>query len=144
MCLVLSCTCCSCVCPIHWSHVSSREWRCSWSSANRRCSNSIWVSNKFIAYCMYQAAPYIRGLTVVLAMATRQRAIFKLKRKTNKKTSNDTSNLIDYRWHLLDFLLHSWPEVHHHLCGFSGGGSGDSRHCRGGHCGETLRHAYWK
>ena len=52
---------CSCLCPIHWSQVFSREWRCSWSSADRRCSNYIWVINNFIAYkCAY----YIRGLTV--------------------------------------------------------------------------------
>ena len=34
---------CSCLCPIHWSQVLSREWRCSWSSADRRCSNYIWM-----------------------------------------------------------------------------------------------------
>ena len=34
---------CSCLCPIYWSQVLSREWRCSWSSADRRCSNYIWV-----------------------------------------------------------------------------------------------------
>ena len=27
----------------------SREWRCSWSSADRRCPNYIWVFNNFIA-----------------------------------------------------------------------------------------------
>ena len=41
---------CSCLCPIHWSQALSREWRCSWSSADRRCSNYIWVINNFIAY----------------------------------------------------------------------------------------------
>ena len=61
--LILSC---SCLCPNHWSQVFSRGWRCSWSnnswsSANRRCSNYIWVINNFIAY---QGAPYIRGLMV--------------------------------------------------------------------------------
>ena len=30
--------------------VLSWEWRCSWSSADRRCSNYIWVINNFIAY----------------------------------------------------------------------------------------------
>ena len=39
--LILSC---SCLCPIHWSQLLSWEWRCSWSSADRRCSNYIWVS----------------------------------------------------------------------------------------------------
>ena len=52
---------CSCVCPIHWSQVLSQEWRCSWSSIDRRCSNYIWVINKFIVYA---GAAYIRGLTV--------------------------------------------------------------------------------
>ena len=40
---------CSCLCPIHWSQVLSRKWRCSWSSADRRCYNYIWVINNFIA-----------------------------------------------------------------------------------------------
>ena len=68
---------CSCLCPIHWSQVLSWEWRCSWSSANRRCSNYSWVSalhqllgsnsviNNFIA-C--RGATYITGLTVCARM----------------------------------------------------------------------------
>ena len=59
---------CSCLCPIHWSQVLSREWRCSWSNADRRCSNYIWVINKFIAY---GGVTHIRGLTV-LAEGTMQ------------------------------------------------------------------------
>ena len=39
----------------------SREWRCSWSRSNRRCSNYIWVINNFIAY---QGVTYIRDFTV--------------------------------------------------------------------------------
>ena len=42
--------------------MSSREWRCSWSSADRQCSNYIWVINNFIAYL---GVPYIRGFRVV-------------------------------------------------------------------------------
>ena len=49
---------CSCLCPIYWSQVLSPEWSCSWSSANMRCSNYIWVINNFIAH---PGAPYIRG-----------------------------------------------------------------------------------
>ena len=52
---------CSCLWPIHWSHVLSWEWRCSWSSADRRCSNYIWMINNFIAKL---GVSYIRGLTV--------------------------------------------------------------------------------
>ena len=32
---------CSCHCPIHWSQVLGREWRCTWYSPNRRCSNHL-------------------------------------------------------------------------------------------------------
>ena len=39
-----------------------REWRCSWSSAERRCSNYIWVINNFIGY---PDTAYITGLTVI-------------------------------------------------------------------------------
>ena len=52
---------CSCLCSIQWSQVLSQEWRCSWSSADRRCSNYIWVIDSFIAY---QSTTYIRDLTV--------------------------------------------------------------------------------
>ena len=38
----------SCLRSIHWSQVLSWEWRCSWSSADRRCSNYIWVINNYI------------------------------------------------------------------------------------------------
>ena len=34
----------------HLSQVLSGEWRCSWSSTDRRCSNYIWVINNLIAY----------------------------------------------------------------------------------------------
>ena len=47
---------------LYWSHVLSWEWRCSWSSADRRCSNYIWVINNLIAH---QGATYIRDLTVL-------------------------------------------------------------------------------
>ena len=40
---------------------SSRWWRCRWSSADRRCSNYIWVINNFAAHW---SATYTRGLTV--------------------------------------------------------------------------------
>ena len=53
---------CICLCPIYWIQVLSREWRCSWSSADRRCSNYIWVINNLIAY---SGAAHIRDLTVL-------------------------------------------------------------------------------
>ena len=53
---------CSCLCPIHWSQVLSREWRRSQSSADRRGSNYNWVINSFI---VFSCAFYIRGLTVL-------------------------------------------------------------------------------
>ena len=59
----------SCIyhCPIHWNQGLSREWRCSWSSVHRRCSNYVWVINAYIAY---KDATYIRGLMVDWNMQT--------------------------------------------------------------------------
>ena len=45
--LNVSLSSCSCLRSIHWSQVLNWEWRCSWSSADRRCSNYIWVIKKF-------------------------------------------------------------------------------------------------
>ena len=53
---------CSCRCPIQ---VLRREWRYSCSSADRRCSNFIWMINNFIAY---QGATSVRDLTVAILM----------------------------------------------------------------------------
>ena len=53
----------SCVYPICYSQVFSWEWKCSWSIADRRWPNYIWMSNKLIAY--YSVA-YIRDLMVVM------------------------------------------------------------------------------
>ena len=49
-------------CPFHWSDALSREWRCSWSSADRRSSNCIWMMNKFMAYW---GVAHIRGFVVL-------------------------------------------------------------------------------
>ena len=46
--LMLLVSSCSCPNSIRWSQVLSWEWRCSWSSADRRCSNYIWVINNLI------------------------------------------------------------------------------------------------
>ena len=40
---------CSSLCTIYWNQVLSREWRCSWSSVDRRCSNNIWAIDNFVA-----------------------------------------------------------------------------------------------
>ena len=39
---------CSCIRSIHWSHVLNWERICSWNSADRRCSNYIWVINNLL------------------------------------------------------------------------------------------------
>ena len=52
---------CSCLCPIHWSQVLCREWRCSWNSTTGNDPNYIWVIINFITY---KGATYIRGLKV--------------------------------------------------------------------------------
>ena len=52
---------CSCLYLIHLSRVLNGEWRCSCSSADRRCSIYICVINDFIAH---KVATYIIGLRV--------------------------------------------------------------------------------
>ena len=68
---------CSCLCAIYWSQVFSREWRCSWSSADRRCSNCSWLVNISIAY---KGALYIRDLTVVILSSQNCTQIRKINR----------------------------------------------------------------
>ena len=46
--MILVSSCC-CLCSIHWGQLLSREWRCSWSSTDRRCSNYIWMIINFIS-----------------------------------------------------------------------------------------------
>ena len=50
---------------IHWSQVLSWEWRCSWSSADRWCSNYIWVIKNLINKTK---VCHIKGLAVVEIM----------------------------------------------------------------------------
>ena len=38
---------------IYWNQVWSGWWRCSWSSADRRCSNYIWVINCLLKCALY-------------------------------------------------------------------------------------------
>ena len=54
---------CSCLWPIHWSQVLSRDWGCSWSGANKRCYNYIWMIYNVI---VYYGASYIMGLMLGL------------------------------------------------------------------------------
>ena len=54
---------CSCLNPIHWSQVLSREWRCDWGNADKPCSSYICGIRKIIAYW---CATYIRYLTAYL------------------------------------------------------------------------------
>ena len=54
---------CSYLCRIPWSQMLSREWRCSWSSADRRCSNYIWVIDNLIAdWCVCPILEVLRYL----------------------------------------------------------------------------------
>ena len=59
---------CMCLCPFYWSRMLSGEWRCSCSSADRRCSNYIWLINNLIAHW---GASYIKGLMVEVHIITR-------------------------------------------------------------------------
>ena len=52
-------------CPIHWSHVLSREWRCSWSMS---AMLQLHLSDQYV-YCLLRRA-YIRGLVVCIAVVS--------------------------------------------------------------------------
>ena len=96
---------CICLCPIHWSRVLSREWRCSWSSANRRCSNYIWMINNLVTY---QGAPYIRDLTIFHVSSMWQ--FFQLWPHSSKNTSVHPSVCLSI--HLsLTHLFHNVPVI---------------------------------
>ena len=42
----------SCLCPIHVSQVFSREWRCSWSSADRRFTTHFKFDREIVALAL--------------------------------------------------------------------------------------------
>ena len=44
---------CSCLCPLHWSQLYSRERRCSRSSADGRWSDYIWSTILLLLRCLY-------------------------------------------------------------------------------------------
>ena len=79
---------CSCLCLIQWSQLLSREWRCSWSSADRQCSNYIWVINNFIAF---SGATYIRFL------------------RYSQKTPHISPSCVSYGWFVLIIWRENWP-----------------------------------
>ena len=60
---------CSCLCPIHWSQVLSREWSCSWSSTDRRCSNYVWVINILLPAWVLLILQVLRQLACSLLWA---------------------------------------------------------------------------
>ena len=86
---------CSCLCLIRWSQVLSREWRCSWSSTDRRCFNYIWSINSFIAS---QGVTYIKCLTVYTQLT---------------HTGNIIDMFVDVVWSFVDFVSPSLLPVHH-------------------------------
>ena len=90
-----------------WALSLSREWRCSWSGADRRCSNYIWVINNFIAY---QGAPYTRGLTVYDATYYSQNNVI-------PKTDICHRNYREFRIHAKDCSITVKYEMH--IEGFS-------------------------
>ena len=97
-----------CLCPIYWSRMLSREWRCSWSSADRRCFNYIWVINNLVAY---KGASYIRDLTVLLifsqATLLRSSKIILLKLLLHLQGTNELRN--NFKWHLTMYNMNiSW------------------------------------
>ena len=87
---------CSSLCPIYWSQVLSQEWRCSWSNADRWCSNYVWVINNFTAN---QGVPYIRGLMVHTYVLT-------LRESKSPTLWNPLHDYLKMCWNISCFLYH--------------------------------------
>ena len=75
---------------IYWNQVLSGGWRCSWSSADRRRSNYIWVINHLI---IYQGVFYIRDLTVITEPAP---AVLAISRHTVDYNTKQPSTLYSF------------------------------------------------
>ena len=88
----------SCPCRIHWSQVLSRTRRCTWSSADRCCSNYIWVINSFIAYW---------GVTYIRCIAVYTSDNIYIYWFPCKRILPITSRLtyVDFRFHVTNVLL---------------------------------------
>ena len=93
---------CSCLRATYWSQVLSGEWRCSWSSADRRCSNYIWLINNLI---VYKGAAYIRDLTVIVT-------------NTGKIDRYPNATKHDKPWNVCTFLWAQYTKGHHVLIVF--------------------------
>ena len=102
---------CSRLCPVHWSQVLSREWSCSWSNADRQCSNYTWVINYFIAYL---GSSYIRCLTIYQSRGRNRltkrklHSHFALPQNTSYKNAN----------------MQIWPTCQYNEVNFSGNDRG--------------------
>ena len=116
--LILSC---SFLFPIHWNQVLSSKWRCSWSSADRRCSNYIWVINNF---CLLRCSD-IRGLTVP---GTGYCGVFKWLCLRWWSQSKWRRNFDHLKWdfnivicckntnlHVLDWVMPQWHHIGTHI-----------------------------
>ena len=101
-----------------------REWRCSWSNADRRCSNYIRVINNFIAL---SGAAFIRGLEVLIncpsASETNLKGMGKIIRRTTEShirvtAIQSTRNYVcifPWTWSIVnDMPLCVWDKYHFH------------------------------
>ena len=89
----------SCLCAIFWSQVSSGEWRYSWSSADRRCSNYIGVINNLISY---ESASYIRDLMVYRYNGYKANLTYIL--ETMPSTDGQTDRQVESSMHPSNFI----------------------------------------
>ena len=109
---------CSCLCAIYWSQVLSPEWRCSWSSADRWCSNYILMLNNFIAYCqisvIHQTLPtQLKGQTPLTCIQIKENISTKYKCANLRQCLNQHMELAMYS------NLHQWLNKHMELAMYS-------------------------
>ena len=105
---------CSCLWPIHWSQLLSSEWRCNWSSADRRCSNFIWVINNCIAS---SGASYIRGFTIFRISRNftldvmMQYAVYNMHQNVKTSIHSLSKFPLAHAWTCYNYAIY-WQHVH--------------------------------
>ena len=108
---------CSCLCPIHWSQVFNREWRCSWSSADRRFSTTSQWSTSLLptkVWFILEFWPNFWGCTVHMISKHLDRSITKRVNEllcNNDIYYNESAFLYSYLYNR--FTLHQLALLNH-------------------------------
>ena len=125
---------CSCLRTIHWSQVFNGEWRCSWSSADRRCSDYIWDHSEWSTISLstqvrliletwrYWKCMYHRAGVLVLGTRTHSTRVLNFRysyfTRTREFQSNSTRSCTRTRGQVLRYSYEYWHEYWYSMVHF--------------------------